>query len=193
MAQTNQTVIPPVMNSNTDLKLREAAKIKIIKRSLIQSHVSVFIVVNLILFIIDRFVDNSSASWYPWVLTGWGLGLAIHAFSYYASTMKLLGYHIFIYIVVTLYLVFIDWYPDQVLNWVLWPTIFWGFGLLGHIIFYNFFKPTANEDPNKSWIDRKIDAEMQSQSVNTPKGLCLKCRHQNVADAQFCSVCGENI
>lgn len=185
-------------SSTPEMALREDARKRIMKRTLIQSHIIAYVVVNLLLYAINMYMSDPTVLWYPWALTGWGIGLAIHLFTYIARNAKLMGYHIFIYAIVNLYLTFIDWYPDRLLNWVLWPVIFWGLGLIGHFIIYLFYRPTKGEDPNKSWLDRKIDAEMKSNikisstnGTNSTNISCRKCGHENVKGAQFCSICGE--
>lgn len=47
------------------------------------SHLIIFVLVNALLFVIDVLPGNGW--WFYWPLFGWGIGLAIHAFSVYVG------------------------------------------------------------------------------------------------------------
>ena len=52
------------------------------------SHLFIYIIVNLALFIINMLTSPNSL-WFYWPLFGWGIGLLIHAFSVFGTKMFL--------------------------------------------------------------------------------------------------------
>ena len=202
MAQQPTTSTSPAP-SRAD-ELREEIKKKVVKRTLFQMHIVLYIIVNLVLFAINQFITNGYL-WYPWVATGWGVALFIHIFAYTAPNANLMAYHGFIYLLLNIYLAFIDWYVDRQFNWVGWSIGGWGIGLIIHLVFYLIYSPGKNEDPSKSWIDRKIDAELKAQNITSPipknptsesttlEKICPKCKKVNPPDGSYCAACGQEL
>ena len=152
--------------------LKDIAKEIVLKRTILQIHTIIYIVVNLLLAIINTIAgDIQQDPWFLWVATGWGVGLAIHYLYYFVfkrgmanySTIALV-YHIFIYVVVNALLFFIDWFTTRtqglVLDFVLYAAGFWGIGLIGHLAFYLYFKPQSEDAQGESWIDRQVKKEL---------------------------------
>jgi hypothetical protein len=153
--------------------LKDIAKEIVMKRTALQIHTIIYIVINLLLAIINAMAgDIQQDPWFLWVVTGWGVGLAIH-FLYYIvfkrgmanySTIALI-YHAFIYVIVNALLFFIDWFTtrDQgmVLDFVLYSAGFWGLGLIGHLAFYLYFRPQTEEKQGESWMERQVKKEME--------------------------------
>ena len=73
--------------------LRELAKKKIVKRILLKSHFIVYVLVNILLLTLNFLIDYSYP-WHLWNLSGWGLGLSIHALGYSISNRKIRTYDI---------------------------------------------------------------------------------------------------
>jgi hypothetical protein len=206
MAQqiTNNNSIPSGLSGVTN-KQKEAIRNRIVKTILLKAHIITYLIVNLILFAINNFLMISSYQWYLWSVTGWGLGLAIHIFAFSVKSPGLMSYHLFLYIAVNALLIFIDWFTDKTLNWFFWPLLGWGIGLLFHGIAYMIYRPMKDEDPNKSWMERKIEAELKVQgnspepdNINTtipiPRNvICPQCKTSNPLPAKFCANCGQSI
>jgi hypothetical protein len=190
---------PPAVDADLEAQ-RETIRIRIVRRALLQTHIFLYILVNAILFAVYNFFANTGDYWFMWALTGWGLALAIHIFATVGKNAGLLSYHIFIYILVNLFLVFVDWFTDGSLNWAYWPILGWGIGLILHIVFYSIYRPVAGEDPNKSWMDRKIEAELKARNLaptpaptTSTDPICPKCGKVNVKNAEFCAGCGQSM
>ena len=60
------------------------AKERVEKIKSFYSHLFVYIIVNLVLFIINM-LTAPDALWFYWPLLGWGIGLLIHAFSVFGT------------------------------------------------------------------------------------------------------------
>jgi predicted RNA-binding Zn-ribbon protein involved in translation (DUF1610 family) len=184
-------------------KLREAAKNRIVKRVALKSHITVYVIINALLFLINTMTGGES--WWLWPLAGWGLGLVFHLFAYVNESSGGLAYHIFSYIVVNIFLMFIDFMGDNKIGWVFWPISFWGLGLLCHIIYHIINMPKKGEDVNKSWMDRKIERELEkSQQANANLATyrpnvkysnqkCPECGVDIMNIANFCPECGKTL
>ncbi len=183
-----QPIVSPNAGSASPIaRQREAIRSRIIKATLLKSHVILYIIVNVILIFINTF--TSAYPWYLWALTAWGLGLGIHIFAYTAKSAGVLSYHIFMYLVVNAFLVFVNWFTAGTFSWAIWPLAGWGTGLLFHIVLYMVFKPGTKEDPNKSWMDRQIEVELK----NSKETICSKCQTVNLKTAEFCASCGQKL
>ena len=169
-------------------------------------HAFIYAAVNLFLAFIDFYDGDGIIDWVWYPMAGWGLGLAIHGFAYTSKRGSELSYHIFIYAVVNVFLTAIDYLGDGELNWVIYPIFWWGFAVLVHIIIHVIAKPKKGEDPNKSWLDRKVEQELikaghsplqatvkpatspnVSQDITT---FCPKCGKENRGHPDFCAECG---
>ena len=67
----------------------EKAKKRVEEIKSFYTHLFVYIVVNLGLFLLDVLTSPGSL-WFYWVLIGWGIGLAIHGLNVF-GTQKILG------------------------------------------------------------------------------------------------------
>ena len=149
--------------------LRDIAREIVGRRLGLRIHWIAYILVNILLFVINYFT-NFSYYWFLWPLTCWGVAIAIHTFSYVVyrrglvSTTAggLIAYHTFIFIVVNLLLLFINWFTSSphAINWFFWPLGCWGAGLIVHWVFYLNSRPKNPNEAHKSWMDRQIDEEL---------------------------------
>lgn len=190
MTQTTQNPTPQ-SQALADERLRKQIKSRIVKQMLLKMHIMVYLVVNAFLFLLDTVIISDAYTWYPWSVAGWGLGLAIHIFAVTKKNAGLLSYHIFMYIIVNAFLVFINWFTTGTLTWVWWSLAGWGIAVFLHIGLYLVYNP--------SWINKQIDAEMKVQqqtpipTPNVNEKLCPKCHGvcSNIAD--FCAICGQKL
>jgi len=147
--------------------MRNIAKEIILRRMILFVHLSAYFFVNILLIVINLLTDQSYL-WSIWSVTSWGIAILIHIFNYLvfkkglfpSSGLAGLAYHIAIYVIVCLYLVFVNYFTlglDRL--WVLWAAIPWGFGVVLHFWFHSINKPKKGEK-GKSWLERKINKEL---------------------------------
>jgi hypothetical protein len=65
-----------------DEELYERAKKRVEETKGFYIHLGVYLIVNAALFTINM-ITNPDSLWFYWPLIGWGIGLAIHAFSFF--------------------------------------------------------------------------------------------------------------
>jgi hypothetical protein len=70
-------------------KKYEKAKKRVEEIKSFYTHLFVYVVVNIGLFLLD-IITSPGALWFYWVLIGWGIGLAIHGLNVF-GTEKILG------------------------------------------------------------------------------------------------------
>jgi hypothetical protein len=158
------------INEFDEESLREIAKEVVTRRLALMIHVWAYILVNLLVFVINILVDYTYP-WHFWVLTGWGLALVFHLTSYiiYKKGIEqmsavVLLYHIGLYFSVNIFLFFIDWFTTEgpgISGWAYYPLIFWGLALIANIVIHFNFKARTPEEARKSWMERKVDQELQ--------------------------------
>ena len=161
---------------NSDIKefsedsLKSIAKEIVIRRLFVNTHITVYVCVNLLLIAINFFTHNPYW-WALWASTGWGAGLLIHIFSYYIFKKGLfsepgqsfLAYHIFIFLIVSGLLIFIDGFSLQDWNfdWFLYPILSWALALVIHIALYKIYGTVKGDSFGISWLENKINKELE--------------------------------
>ena len=109
---------------------------------------------------------------------GWFIGLCIHTVSYslYAKGVYPMAkrggiYHITVFLSVMLFLVVINYATLPTYYWVLFPAIFWGIGLIAHIIIYNIYltEKITKEGTTKSKKEKAIEKEMDKMKKKMNK------------------------
>ncbi len=147
--------------------LREIAKEIVERRQGLKVHWITYISVNIFLYILNM-MTFPAYRWHLWALLGWGIGIMIHSFSYITfrkgafgnSGSELMWYHVFTYIIISLFLYWIDTGFINTISWAIWPIGCWGFAVLIHYYTYSSMKPKKNEDSNKSFVEREIEKEL---------------------------------
>lgn len=167
MSQPNQ---PSKIGEFNDDSLRQIAREIVVRRVILRTHWIIYILVNILLFAINYFVDYSYP-WHYWPIVGWGVALLIHTFSYITyrkgliatTSGGLITYHIFIYVLISGLLAFINWFTNTPhgIDWFFWPFGSWSALVLVHLILYLMYRPKTGENANKSWIDRQVEAELK--------------------------------
>ncbi len=68
-------------------RIHEEARKRVEELKSFYSHLTVFLFVNILLFIIN-IVTSPDSLWFYWVIIGWGIGLASHALSVFGIAGK---------------------------------------------------------------------------------------------------------
>jgi hypothetical protein len=68
---------PPVND-----ELREKAETRVNQKIALFSHLGTYVIVNAFLIVIWA-LSGAGYPWFLWVMAGWGIGLAFHAFNYF--------------------------------------------------------------------------------------------------------------
>jgi hypothetical protein len=149
--------------------LRRIALKKVQFRMSIKIHIGVFLVVNTLLLILNL-IFNPTPLWVIFPFFGWLIGLAEHITTYivyargiYPGAKRAVFFHSVAYIFVILYLFIINIMVTPDFYWVLFPTIFWGAGLIIHLILYFIYRRPSvdSEGILKSKTDRAVEKELE--------------------------------
>ncbi len=152
--------------------LRRIAKEIVIRRFVLLLHIWIFLFANVVLFAINYAV-NFSYPWFLWPLTGWSVLLSFHFVTYvifrkgivHGGTVGII-YHLSAYIIVNIFLVFVAFFTSnprwKFTPWFFWILGGWGLGIIFHGIIYFYIAPKHNEDEHQSWLERKINRELQN-------------------------------
>ncbi|TFG18564.1 MAG: 2TM domain-containing protein [Promethearchaeota archaeon] len=105
------------------------------------AHLFIFLCANKYMLIVNL-LTGFDTKWYLYPLGGTLLALAIHLIVTILELipiknlqLKILLYHLFIFIVVCAYIIFDDWLSTGGLYWY-WPVGGWSLGILLHLIYY---------------------------------------------------------
>ncbi|MFX1425519.1 MAG: 2TM domain-containing protein [Promethearchaeota archaeon] len=148
--------------------LRKIAAQKVSFRFSVKMHLAIFIVVNILLFIVNYFY-TPELYWVAFPFFSWLIGINMHTLSYilyargvYPMAKRGMIYHLDSYIFVMLFLFIINLITLSDFYWVLFPALFWGAGVVLHIIIYILFYSGNNKKLGKfeSRKERAIEKEM---------------------------------
>ncbi|TFG04452.1 MAG: 2TM domain-containing protein [Promethearchaeota archaeon] len=157
-----------VENGFSEETLRKIAAQKVTFRYTVKIHLFCYVFVNLILFSINAIVSaNNWWAFYP--LLGWLIGLAIHATVYWTWSRginygrRAIIFNFVAWVFGVLLLTVIDFMTAGYFSWVVYPTGFWGLGILVHIIIYALIakRQQVGDSTKVSKKDRAIEHEMQ--------------------------------
>ena len=149
--------------------LRKIAAQKVSYRFSVKIHFVVFIVVNILLFIIN-FIFTPEFYWIVFPFFSWLIGISIHGLTYilyargvYPMAKRGVIYHVDAFIFVTLLLLITNYMTSPGFYWVLFPVIFWGgIVILNVIIYFQYFnKKLENNEKIRSRKDRAIEKELE--------------------------------
>ncbi|MFX0105875.1 MAG: 2TM domain-containing protein [Candidatus Hodarchaeota archaeon] len=149
--------------------LRKIAAQKVSFRFSVKIHIGIFIVVNMLLFIVN-FLFTPAIYWFFFSLFSWLIGLSMHTLSYilyargiYPMAKRGVIYHLISYIFVMLFLFIINFITLSWYYWVIFPAIFWGTAVILHIIIYFQFYSRKAETSGKSQSrkERAIEKELE--------------------------------
>lgn len=153
--------------------IRNMAERKVNLQISLKIHLVAFIFGTILLLIINLLFTPQ----YLWVMEatmGWGIGYFLHLIGYllYSKPHPHSGrtdilFHFIIYLVVNAYLV-VKNITTTSFPWVIYPIIFWGFGLLVHGIIYNLYYKDVKSILTGEPISKKqlaIEKEIQKMKV----------------------------
>ena len=149
--------------------LRKIASQKVSFRFSVKIHVAIFIIVNVLLLVVNFFF-TPELYWIVFPFFSWLIGVNIHALSYilyargiYPMAKRGLIYHLDSYFFVTFFLFIINILTLSDFYWVIFPALFWGAGVILHIIIYSLFY-TGKDIKSGKLISRKeraVEKEMK--------------------------------
>jgi hypothetical protein len=96
--------------------------------------------------------------WWPWVLIGWGMAVAVHAFAlllrktrrreriFIDRKARVFAVHLFAYLAVVLVLLFVNVTVTPKVWWFYWVALGWGVGVAFQA-WRTFFRRRAREHP----------------------------------------------
>jgi hypothetical protein len=160
--------IMSVNSGFSEESLRQIAAQKVSFRFSVKIHLAIFIVVNVLLFIVDYFY-TPNFYWIAFPFFSWLIGVNMHTLSYllyargvYPMAKRGMIYHLDSYIFVMLFLYIINIITLSDFYWVLFPALFWGAGVVLHIIIYVLYYSGKNRKFGKfeSRKERAIEKEM---------------------------------
>jgi len=162
--------------------LRRIASQKVSYRYSVRIHIVVYILVNILLFVINLLtatpIITFQTSWFLYPLLGWFIGLSIHMVSYimfakgvFPLAKRGVIYHFTAYITVIILLSVNNLQIIPHFLWALWPGILWGIGFAGHAIIYLiYFKSKITETGDiKSRREQAIERELEKMKRRIEK------------------------
>ena len=166
-------------NGFSEENLREIAKKKVIFRYSVRLHISIFLIVNLLLYFINM-LSTPSYFWITYPVFGWLIGVVEHTTAYliyakgvYPNQKRGLIFHLISYIFVNLFL-FIIYYQNMayfLYPWFLFPLVFWGVGLLIHAAVYMiYFRSKSGKDGRlQSKREKSVEKELEKMKSKFKK------------------------
>ncbi|MFX1446958.1 MAG: 2TM domain-containing protein [Promethearchaeota archaeon] len=149
--------------------LRLIALRKVNFRLSVKIHAGVYVAVCCLLILINWFF-TPSLWWVFYPIFGWLIGLVEHYTSYivyargiYPMAKRAVIFHLVAYLFVNFYLFIINVLTDPTLWWVIIPAIFWGTGLIIHILTYFVYHRGVIEEKEgmKSRKERAVEKELE--------------------------------
>lgn len=148
--------------------LRHIAKEKVLWKLGVEIHCVVFIFTNIFLIFLNLFV-NPGVLWSVYVLSGWFVGIGTHLAIYLIYSRGIIGdtkkgliLHVVISSLGMQLLFWINFISDFSNLWFIWPISAMILAIICHFsIFMLFLNKTGADGKKKSWIDKKIDEELE--------------------------------
>jgi len=148
--------------------LRKIAAQKVSYRFSVKMHLTLFIIVNVLLFLVN-IIFTPEAFWIIFPFFSWLIGVNMHIVAYilyargiYPMAKRGVIYHIITYIFVMLFLYITNLVTFSEFYWVFFPAIFWGTAVGLHITIYllYFSKKVEMSGKRQSRKDRAIEKEL---------------------------------
>ena len=156
-----------MVDSFSEESLRKIAERKVQFRQTVKTHAAAFLIVNALLIAVNL-IFSAGYYWFLFPLFGWFIGLSLHYTAYlmyangvYPYMKRGVYFHIVAFATVMLLLVVINLMTTSI-YWVIYPAIFWGAGLIAHIVIYVVnYKGDVEKGETKSKKEKLIEKEMQ--------------------------------
>ncbi len=149
--------------------LRKIAAQKVSFRFSVKIHIAIYIIINLLLLGVNL-LFTPEFYWFLFPLFSWLIGANMHTLAYilyargvYPMAKRGAIYHIDSYISVMLFLFVINFTTLSEYYWVIFPAIFWGAGVVLHIIIYLLYY-SGTEKKSQRFKSRKeaaIEKELE--------------------------------
>lgn len=149
--------------------LRRIARHKINYRMGVKIHLGIFIIISVLLFLVNL-IFTPSFWWFLFPTLGWLVGVAEHITAYlvyargvYPYAKRGVYFHLVAYLLVVILMFAINLLTLPSIWWVFFPALFWGTGLLIHIIAYFVYYRGKSGDQGelKSRQEIAIEREME--------------------------------
>ena len=139
-------------------------------------HLVAYVVVTALCAAVNLWLSPSTL-WFPWVLIGWGVAVAIHAFAllmrktrrreriFIDRKARAFAVHLFAYVAVALVLLFVNLAVTPKVWWFYWVALGWGAGVLaqGLCVFLKNRKKTRASVPQQAEA-KQIESKSQPES-----------------------------
>jgi hypothetical protein len=169
----------------SEKNLRKIAENKVNFRWSVKIHALIFVVVNILLFILNyifspTFPRPSDFWWALFPLFGWLAGLMMHFTAYilfsrgvYPMAKRGVIFNVVAYITVNLLLVIINYTTLSTISWAIFPALFWGIGIVLHVIIYLVYYRSSIKKTGeiKSRKERAVEKEMEKMKKRMEKQL----------------------
>ncbi|MFX0000118.1 MAG: 2TM domain-containing protein [Candidatus Hodarchaeota archaeon] len=156
-------------NAFSEENLRKIAAQKVSFRFSVRIHVAIFIIVNILLFIVNL-LFTPGFYWIIFPFFSWLIGVNMHILAYllyargvYPMAKRGVIYHFISFVSVMLFLFIINFTTLSEYYWVIFPAIFWGTAVILHTIIYiQYFSGKAEEGGKlRSRKERAIEKELE--------------------------------
>ncbi|MHA2005753.1 MAG: 2TM domain-containing protein [Promethearchaeota archaeon] len=170
------------MNLNSGFSeenLRNIAAQKVSFRFSVKIHVVIFIIVNVLLSFVNFFF-TPDLYWIVFPFFSWLIGVNMHMVAYvlYARGVHPMAkrgiiYHVNSFIFVMLFLFIVNFITLSGIYWVVFPAIFWGTGVILHLIIYSMYygvdieKSGKRESRKERAIEKELAKMRKKQSKKT--------------------------
>ncbi|NVM34308.1 MAG: 2TM domain-containing protein [Candidatus Lokiarchaeota archaeon] len=157
--------------------LRRIASQKISYRVSVKLHIVIFITVNILLYLVNIF-STPGLYWIIYPFFSWLIGINMHAIGYllyargvYPMAKRGVIFHIVSFVSVMLFLFIINFTTLSEYYWVVFPSIFWGTGVILHILIYIHYYSGKVEKNGKysSRKERAIEKELEKMRKKQKK------------------------
>jgi hypothetical protein len=154
----------------SDDALRRIAKEKVILALGVKVHVLSYVGVNIFLILLDYFLAiHGTLSWSLIVASSWLVGLGVHSGGYLMYARGVIGenkkgliFHVIAEVFAAQAIIVINYITSPTILWLVWPIGSMIGAVIVHVIVYNlFFKDKGVPGVKKTWMDRKIEAELK--------------------------------
>jgi 2TM domain-containing protein len=116
----------PVEDDKSIEELRFYARKIVVRRLLFKLNILFYVFTNILLIAINNLTSDPENQWWLWAFTGWTVILLFHTYIYRSKGIGIpTKFHIFSFIVINSYLIFIDLFTDQKMGWSWIPLVSW--------------------------------------------------------------------
>ncbi len=139
--------------------MRKIASQKVTFRYSVKIHSYCYILVNILLIVINLIL-SADYLWVLYPIFGWLIGLAIHGMAYFTWSRgvsygkRAIIIHLTSLGFTLLLLIIINFMMSGTLNWIIYPTMAGGLGLLVHVFLY-YLITAGKVSKSKEGISRK--------------------------------------